>query len=153
MLLYRIFFPMSTLRVFFTMKRGLKLPYGEAVLRGFVGTNGDAVAGNVAEFLEKCISLREIVLIHGANASVKITFERGESDGKALASHFDVTFAQSPKTAECFVRIGGKHHGSVFVAGEESVGNTHCLMRPLCAFNINAAFGIGNGQNYHVAAV
>ena len=107
-----------------------------------VRANGNAISRNFAVFLEKCVSLRQIVLRDGANASAEITFQGGKTDGKALASHFDIAFAQSPKAAERFVGIGGKHHSRVFVAREEAIGNAHGFVRLCRAFDIDTAFRV-----------
>ena len=131
----------------------LKLPYDEAMLRRFVRTNGNAVSGNIAKFLKERIGLRDMILRNGANASAEITFQSGKTDGKALSSHFYVAFAQGPKTAKRLVGIGGEEHCRIFVAGEKAVGNAHRLVRACRAFDIRAAFRIGNGEDDDVAAV
>ena len=139
---------------FFTEKNSnSKLPYDEAMLRRFVRANGNAVSGNIAKFLEERIGLRDLILRNGASTSVKIAFQRGKTDCKALSSHFDIAFAQGPKTAERLVGVSGEEHCRVFVTGEEAVCNAHCFMRSLRAFNIRAAFRVGNGEDDDVAAV
>ena len=123
------------------------------MLRGLICANGNAVAGDLAEFLEESIGLRHVILRDRANASVEVAFECGKTDRKALSSHFDIAFAQSPESAERFVGIGGKHHCGVFVAREEAVGNAHCFVGLLRAFDVHAAFRVGDGENDDVAAV
>ena len=130
-----------------------KLDFGESVLRFAFCADRNAIARHAFQFTEKGVFLQNTVLIHRANAAVKITAKRGKPDGEALAAHFDIAFAERPQAAKRFVGVGGKKHGVILVAREKPVCNLHRIVKGIDVFNVYAAFRIGNGTNGDIAAM
>ena len=115
--------------------------------------NGDAEIGDGLPFVEFCILLQSVLFVNGADTAVKIAFQCGKPDFKAETAHFYIAFAKCPKTAECFVGVGGHEDSRMLLHGKEAVCHRHDLVGLADLLDIDAAGDVGNGANGDISAV